>query len=349
MRKKMPVTVLVIALIVCFVPTWSIFGAKSIKEKKEELKKVQNQKDDVSKDLNDMKNKIVKQTNELSDMKKSINGKTKLIEKSQQDLDQTKDDIKKRRTGLNTRLRTMYKSGSIGYLDVILGSNSVEELVTNVDLVQKIFSNDQTILTELKAQKREIEIKEAKLLKEKKSLEEDITAANETKNSLDKTKAKLESRYAELEKTENSLKKAIAEAASSGGVRYAGGKWAFPLKSGYTLTSHFGERRSYESHPGVDLAVPTGTPVYAAQSGKVVTAGWYGGYGNAVVIYHGNGLTSVYGHNSSVTVKTGQRVRKGQQISLAGSTGWSTGSHLHFEVRNSSGTPISPGPYIGVS
>ena len=98
MRKKMPVTVLIIALIVCFVLTWSIFGAKSIKEKKEELKKVQNQKDDVSKDLNDMKNKIVKQTNELSDMKKSIKGKTKLIEKSQQDLDQTKDDIKKRRT-----------------------------------------------------------------------------------------------------------------------------------------------------------------------------------------------------------------------------------------------------------
>ncbi len=349
MKRKIPVVVLTVAIAVCLVPTWSIFGAKSVKEKKQELKKVQNQKDDVSKDLNDMKIKIKKQTNELSDMEESIKDKTALIEKSQQDLNRTKSDIKKRRSGLNTRLRTMYKSGSIGYLDVILGSNSVEELVTNVDLVQKIFSNDQTILTELKAQKREIETKEAKLLKEKKSLEDDITAANETKSSLDKTKAKLQSRYEELEKTENSLKKAIAEAASNGGVRYAGGKWAFPLKTSYTLTAHFGERRSYENHPGVDLAVPTGTPIYAAQSGKVVTAGWYGGYGNAVVIYHGNGLTSVYGHNSSVTVKSGQHVSRGQQISLAGSTGWSTGSHLHFEVRNSSGSPISPGPYIGVS
>jgi len=75
---------------------------------------------------------------------------------------------------------------------------------------------------------------------------------------------------------------------------------------------------------------------------------WYGGYGNAVVINHG-AYTSVYGHNSSVSVRVGQFVRKGQRISSAGSTGWSTGSHLHFEVRNSAGTPISPAPFIGVA
>ena len=338
MKRKILTMTLIAALVICFVPTQSTFGAKSVKKKKQQLKSVRNQKDDVSKDLNDMKLKVLKKKRELSDMRTSIKDKTKLIKASQKALEETKKDIGNRRTGLNKRLRTMYKSGSIGYLDVILGSNSVEELVTNVDLVQKIFTNDQSILTELKAQKREIEEKETKLLSEKKSLQKD----------LDKTKAKLQARFDELEKTENSLRKAIAAASGSGSVTTPTGKWAFPLRSGYTLTAHFGEKRSYENHPGVDLAVPMGTPIYAAQSGKVITAGWYGGYGNAVVINHG-AYTSVYGHNSSVSVRVGQFVRKGQRISSAGSTGWSTGSHLHFEVRNSAGTPISPAPFIGVA
>lgn len=348
MKRKILTMTLIAALVICFVPTQSTFGAKSVKKKKQQLKSVRNQKDDVSKDLNDMKLKVLKKKRELSDMRTSIKDKTKLIKASQKALEETKKDIGNRRTGLNKRLRTMYKSGSIGYLDVILGSNNVEELVTNVDLVQKIFTNDQSILTELKAQKREIEEKETKLLAEKKSLQKDVDKASETKKDLDKTKAKLQARFDELEKTENSLRKAIAAASGSGSVATPTGKWAFPLRSGYTLTAHFGEKRSYENHPGVDLAVPTGTPIYAAQSGKVITAGWYGGYGNAVVINHG-AYTSVYGHNSSVSVRVGQFVRKGQRIASAGSTGWSTGSHLHFEVRNSAGTPISPAPFIGVA
>ena len=154
----------------------------------------------------------------------------------------------------------------------------------------------------------------------------------------------------ELEEEENELREKIAEeAANNGEIIYAGGDWAFPLKSRYVLTSHFNEARSYERHPGVDLAVPVGTPVYAAQSGKVTVASYYGGYGNCVMIFHGDGLTSVYGHNSKLAVKQGKYVRKGELIAYAGSTGRSSGSHLHFEVRNSAGTPISPGPFIGVS
>ncbi|MDY2960143.1 MAG: peptidoglycan DD-metalloendopeptidase family protein [Hornefia sp.] len=348
MKRKILAITLVAALVVCFVPTQSTFGTKNIKKKKQQLNKVTKQKDDISEELGSMKVKVLKKKRELSDMNASIKNKTELIKQSQAALEETRKDIGKRKTGLNKRLRTMYKSGSIGYLNVILGSNSVEELVTNVDFVQKIFTNDQSILTELKAQKREIEEKETKLLAEKKSLQKDLDKASETKKDLDKVKAKLQSRFDELEKTENSLKKAIAEASSNSGVKTPTGKWAFPLRSGYTLTGHYLEQRSYERHPGVDLAVPTGTPIYAAQSGKVITAGWYGGYGMAVVINHG-AYTSVYGHNSSLSVSVGQYVRKGQHIANAGSTGWSTGSHLHFEVRNSAGQHISPAPFIGVA
>jgi murein DD-endopeptidase MepM/ murein hydrolase activator NlpD len=348
MREKLMAVLLMVALVMTLAPC--SFADSSIEKNKKKLKKVQSQKDDISEELDGYKKKIARSEKKLSGLEVSIEEKESQIRKTEAELNKTKKNIEVRRTGLNNRLRTMYKSGSIGYLDVVLGSNSIEELVTNVDLVQKIFSNDQNILTDLKSQKSEIQKKEKTFKEQKKDLASARRQERDAKEDLDETKEKLDKKLAALEKEENDLRQKIAEeAAKNGDVEYEGDKWQFPLKSSYTLTSHYGESRSYESHPGVDLAVPTGTPVYAAQSGLVTVSSVYGGYGNCVMIYHGNGLTSVYGHNSSLKVSKGQFVRRGQLVALAGSTGWSTGSHLHFEVRNSSGSPISPGPYIGVS
>ena len=337
--------VLIAAVLVCF--TQVTFGS-STKEKKKQLKEVQSQKDDISGELDEMKAKIRKSQNTLDSLSSQIDKKQEQIDEAETALQKTKAKIEERNEGLNKRLRAMYKSGTIGYVDVILGSNSVEELVTNVDMVQKIFSNDQTILTELKAQKTEIDEQETKLQEQKAALDKQKKERDEDQAVLVAQKKKLQDKYDTLSATESKLKDAIAKAQAAGGVVYSGGKWAFPLHSSYTLTSHYGEARSYESHPGVDLAVPTGTPVYAAQSGKVVTAGSYGGYGNAVMIYHGNNVTSVYGHNSRVVVSVGQTVKRGQLIAYAGSTGWSTGPHVHFEVRVN-GSPVSTQPYIGIS
>ena len=104
------------------------------------------------------------------------------------------------------------------------------------------------------------------------------------------------------------------------------------------ISSYFGGRRSpggigSTNHKGIDIAVPRGTPIYAADGGTVTYAGWMGGYGYLVQIDHGNGYVTRYGHNSSLTVKVGQKVYKGQQVARAGSTGNSTGNHCHFEVR----------------
>jgi murein DD-endopeptidase MepM/ murein hydrolase activator NlpD len=98
-------------------------------------------------------------------------------------------------------------------------------------------------------------------------------------------------------------------------------------------------------HEGIDIAVPTGTPVAAAASGTVITAGWLGGYGNLVVIDHGNGLATAYGHNSGLAVGVGQSVAQGQVIAYSGSTGHSTGPHVHFEVRVN-GSPVDPLGYL---
>lgn len=118
-----------------------------------------------------------------------------------------------------------------------------------------------------------------------------------------------------------------------------------------TISSPFGNRSSpggigSTNHAGMDIASPTGTPIASALAGTVTTAGWYGGYGNAVVVDSGNGLSIVYGHMSQVLSSVGQVVQKGQQIGLVGSTGNSTGPHLHFEMRNN-GDPFDPAPYLG--
>ena len=110
------------------------------------------------------------------------------------------------------------------------------------------------------------------------------------------------------------------------------------------LTSYYGWRWG-RMHEGIDLAVPSGTPVVASASGTVVVAGWMGGYGNLVVVDHGNGLATAYGHNSSVTVGYGQSVAQGQLIAYSGNTGHSTGPHVHFEVRVN-GTPVDPLGYL---
>lgn len=131
--------------------------------------------------------------------------------------------------------------------------------------------------------------------------------------------------------------------ASASATVVSSGMFMRPV-SGGTITSKYGQRSS-GFHTGVDIAVPTGTPVYAAASGTVVKACWSGGYGYLVVIDHGNGYQTYYAHNSSLCVSAGQSVSKGQNISYSGSTGNSTGPHLHFEVRIN-GNTTNPLNYI---
>jgi murein DD-endopeptidase MepM/ murein hydrolase activator NlpD len=117
-----------------------------------------------------------------------------------------------------------------------------------------------------------------------------------------------------------------------------------------TITSPFGYRQNPfggapDFHPGLDIAAPMGTTVTAAASGTVISAGWYGGYGNYILIDDGGGMATGYGHLSQIFVSNGQQVQKGQAIGAVGSTGRSTGPHLHFEVRIN-GKPTDPAAYL---
>ncbi|MDD6236495.1 MAG: peptidoglycan DD-metalloendopeptidase family protein [Clostridiales bacterium] len=130
--------------------------------------------------------------------------------------------------------------------------------------------------------------------------------------------------------------------ASSGGSSLSGLKFIWPVAGGYISSPFGGARR----HGGIDIAAPHGTAIYAAESGTVSLARWNGSYGNCVVIDHGNGIQTLYGHSSKLLVKVGQQVKKGDVIALVGSTGRSTGNHCHFEIHKG-GSRINPAPYIG--
>ena len=123
------------------------------------------------------------------------------------------------------------------------------------------------------------------------------------------------------------------------------GTYGMPIQT-YTLSSGFGYRWG-RLHSGIDMAAPTGTPIYASDGGTVQRAGWYAGYGLCVEIDHENGRMTRYGHCSALLVNVGDKVYQGQNIALVGNTGHSFGSHLHFEI-NLNGSPVNPAPYLGI-
>lgn len=315
-------------------------------KKQKELKKVQEQKDDVYEELNQIARDIQEQEAAIAEIKEKIEKKNKAIKKTEKNLAKKKKMIRDRKDGLDNRLRAMYKNGVVGYLDIILNSSDVTELITNVDMVQKIYQADQSTLDTLVEERMQIEAQEATLMQEKEELDatEDDLAVKEAQ--LNETNEELKKKYEKLKKEEEEIQAEIQkiladkQLAASLGLddipeNYEGGKWICPVWRSYYVNRYgnYLSGRSYESHPGIDMAAPHGTPIHAAADGVVIRAGWYGGYGNAVVIAHGDGITSLYGHNSSVTCSVGQKVKRGDVIAKMGSTGFSTGSHCHFEVR----------------
>jgi murein DD-endopeptidase MepM/ murein hydrolase activator NlpD len=130
---------------------------------------------------------------------------------------------------------------------------------------------------------------------------------------------------------------------SAGPIRRGSGGFVWPVNG--PITGSFGENRGSHMHAGIDISAPTGTPIRAAASGRVALAGWTGGYGQYTCIQHGGGLSTCYAHQSSIGVSVGQSVSRGQVIGAVGSTGHSTGPHLHFEVRVG-GSPVSPLSYL---
>lgn len=295
----------------------------------------------------------------IDSLTSKIANSNKKIEQKQAELTEAERQSKEQYDAYYSRAKMLIERGSISYLEVILNSKSFSDLLSRISIVKQIAKYDNNKLNELKLIEQQIAAVKAELENEKNVLVS-LKSENDSQMSVLKQKQTesqniINSLTADINAFEEALKQAEqAEAAAREQIRrltaqsssskvFVGGTFQWPSVSS-NITSYYGTRThpvtgKVKSHSGVDIGAAYGTNIYAANSGTVIVAGWNsGGYGNYVVIDHGGGVTTLYGHCSSLNVSAGQTVTKGQVIAKVGSTGMSTGPHLHFEVLKNGAT-----------
>ncbi len=351
----------------------------------DQLNNVKAQQEKAEQEKEELVANIEKYNDQIAEIEKNVEvAETEISEKQAEiddlnlQIEEMQGNISTQKNNLGQRVRTMYKNGSTSFLDIIFNSKDFSELMSNVTLLQRIYKKDQQLLAELEETHKQLETKKEAVAAAQRDIEASKAVLQIEQKSLDEAKAELEVNLAEVKKkaeafaaeaqaledeiraeqerraAEEAARRA-AEAAAGGGSAVEGsvqgsGVLGWPVRG--PLTSFFGYRDLSELgygyfHTGLDIGVSTGTPVCAADGGVVMSlTGWYEqGYGWGVFIDHGNGIVTVYGHNSSLAVSPGQTVAKGQVIAYSGSTGWSTGPHVHFEVRVN-GACVDPLPYL---
>ncbi len=278
------------------------------------------------------------------------------------EVEEKQEELNGRQETLRKRVRSIYEEGEMSYFEVLLQSTDISDFISRMEYLGYLVDNDQKILTDIAIQKDQLYEKKDQLVAKKDEAEKLKTQAMAAKNYLDSSKGQKEVALAEnkkyqddllvqiekMEKDSKALEATIRELQKkNSGIIGSVGVW--PTPGYWYITSSYGYRthpitRKYTLHSGVDIGAPNRAKIVAAGAGVVIYSGWYGAYGNAVIIDHGNGMSTLYGHMSSIAAANGRAVVGGQTIGYVGSTGWSTGPHLHFEVRKN-GTPTSPMQY----
>ena len=300
---------------------------------------------------------------QIADMENNINITKNQIDEIQQIYDKKQKTLKK-------RVVSLYESGDSTYLDLLLSSSSLIEFVSNYFMITELVEFDNNLLEELNDTRLEIEKKKQEQEEQEIKLRTTKKTINETKILLENTRivkenymlqltdeqralqAEIEKYKAEQREIENQIAAAIGWTGTMA-IQFTGGVMIWPIAmEGTYITSDYGYRNHpiqgvYKLHAGIDISGANvyGAPVVAAADGIVAYAGWISGYGNCVMINHGNNIISLYGHGSEIVTQTGRTVKQGDIIMKVGSTGNSTGPHLHFEIREN-GSPVSPIPYL---
>jgi murein DD-endopeptidase MepM/ murein hydrolase activator NlpD len=284
------------------------------------------------------------------------------LEKAKDRLARLKLYLARAQKVLANRLVQMYKDGEPDALTVVLESNGFADLLERTQFLDRITNQDNQIITRVRTLKAQTTKQTNELAKLQKQQKAAAIAIEQRRNQVAAVKGKLVSSRVDLQsardgrkvilarvqttrhRLEGDLSKMQAQVAAqlraaqtqpgpaAGPIRQGSGSMIWPVNG--PITSPFCERRAWEAcHPGIDIGVPAGTPIRAADSGRVVIAGWVGGYGNYTCIQHTASLSSCYGHQSAILVSVGQNVGQGQVIGRVGCTGLCFGDHLHFEVR----------------
>lgn len=286
-----------------------------------------------------------------------------------EELRRVEAELDRQEQALGTRVRALYIDGQVDFLEVLFSATSFADFLTRFDLLQSVARQDARLVSELQATRRTVEAKraeaqalrdhlaalEAEARRQKELADLKVADAEQKRRQVEIAKRELQAALDDLEAQSRKIEKQIREVEQQLARQRNGGlAMRFPVDR-VLVTDNYGERwhpilGGYRMHWGVDFAVDHGANVYAAESGTVIAAGWQGSYGYAVIIYHGDipgrgSVSTLYAHNSQLLVKPGDEVAQGQVIAKAGSTGWSTGPHVHFEVRVN-GKAVNPWDFL---
>ncbi len=333
---------------------------QELNQKKSERKAKEAEKDRID-------NEIAELNSQIDALNRKINANKEQIAQKESEIEALEEQIEDSDALLKQRLRVMYEKGSVSYLEILFSATSFSDLMVRADMVQQLMAHDRALIAELGEQRqgiieskeaieeiqKENEAAKASIAEQKKVLDAKSEKSLALITELRADEAYLEEQYQQRVAENAAILREIQAATSKSGTAvssYSGGQLGWPSTLRGTITSEFGSRTlrgKPDNHTGIDIAVPMGTPVLACEDGVVISSGWRnGGYGNCVTINHGS-ITTLYAHNSVLQVSAGQKVTRGQQIALAGSTGNSTGPHIHLGViDNNTGKYVNPRPYI---
>lgn len=303
---------------------------------------------------------------EVENINKNLESLNQQIIETENNLNTIEERLQKQQQLLQKRVVFAYEEGQTRYLDVLLNSKSIIDFISRYYLISEIAQYDKDLLDNITKEKEEISEIEKNLVTSKENLKKLKNEQKKIMVSLENSKV-IRSSYAnKLSKEEMKIQEEInlyqqeldlmdlevlmAALNSNGNTQYVGGAFAWPAPGYYTITSPYGMRthpilKSYRNHTGMDIGAPFGSYAIAANDGIVTKSTYSNSYGNMVMIDHGGGVVTLYAHGSELIAQVGDVVKRGDAIMKVGSTGWSTGPHLHFEIRIN-GKAIDPYPYL---
>lgn len=332
----------------------------------QERDRLQEQEQSAKSKLSTAQSSVKATSAEISQNEKRLQRASQQLKRLQQELAKAETVYETQQTATVARLRFLQRQrGSYGWA-VLLQSQNLNEFLDRRYQLRRVYQTDRQILGKLKAeadtlnqrrrqvesQKNEIALLTQQLLAQKLEFQQEAKAQQDFIQRLRLDHKALEAAEEQLAKDSDNIAILIQQrlGIANPSTIWRAGKGLLSYPCDGALTSGFGYRvhpiLGYTRfHSGLDFGADYGTPIRAATQGKVLFAGWYGGYGQTVILDHGNGVTTLYGHTSRILVTEGQVVKRGDPVAEVGSTGFSTGPHLHFEVRVS-GEPVDPMEYL---
>ena len=343
-------------------------------EVQEELANLELEKTNVMESIEKMDKKMDKVDEKLKEVNRNLEVVTEELELVSAELVTAEEQEVSQYETMKKRIKYMYENSSNGYLDLIFSGNSISDVLNRMEYVNKITAYDNKMLESYKATRlevlekknavsekkiqyetlqEEVELEQDTLKKIIKKKEDEINKFNE---SISATSEEIKAFEEEIRKKEAEIEALLLEQARNSDLDMAipseisGSGFCWPLSIKGRISSPFGKRKAPTAgastyHKGLDIAAPMGTSILAAKGGTVVTSTYSPSAGNYIMINHGNGLNTVYMHASKRIAKVGDTVVQGQKIAEVGSTGYSTGPHLHFGVIVK-GNYVDPVPYL---